>query len=219
MRKEKLSEVAYEKIKQLIKDRHYIPGDRLSENELSVILNISRTPIREALMRLEDDQIVTIKPHVGAFVATVDIDPLRSLYETREAIEGMIANILCKPHIEITPFIQLKNELLQIKDIPDNAERKNKLHRYSNQYVSTLRKLCGNPMLEKLSVTISNKIDSMGNITYTIPFFPDAAVPERLLVLDAIIAKDSIRAETAARQHVRNVFDRIMKKLVYKITP
>ncbi|QQO08620.1 GntR family transcriptional regulator [Breznakiella homolactica] len=210
MKEQKLSEQAYEKIKQLIKNRKYLPGEALPENELSVVLNMSRTPIREALHRLEDEQVVTIKPHLGTFVATVDFGELCNIYETREAVEGMIANILCKPHIDTAPFEDLREELLQIKDISDDAERAEKLHKFGSRYVSKLRTLCGNSMLEKLSASISVRIDSMGLITRTIPLFPDASVPERLAVLEAIIAKDSQRAEQEARQHVRNVFSRIM---------
>ena len=55
-----------------------------------------------------------------------------------------------------------------------------------------------------------NWIDSMGQITHIIPLFPEASVPERLAVLNAIIDKNAVLAEEAARQHVRNVFSRIM---------
>lgn len=215
MKEQRLSEQAYAQIKQLIKDRNYLPGDPLPENELSTRLHMSRTPIREALHRLEEEQVVTIKPRLGTFVATVDFGQLCNLYETREAVDGMIANLLCKPHINIAPFLQLKSDLLQIKDNPDDADRITKLHAYSSHYVSVLRTLCGNQMLEKLSASISIMTDSMGQVTHAIPLFPDAAVPERLAVLDAIIDKDASRAENAARQHVRNVFSRIMATAIH----
>ncbi|MDR0998317.1 MAG: GntR family transcriptional regulator [Treponema sp.] len=210
MREEKLSKQAYEKIRELIKTRRYLPGDPLPENELSEILGMSRTPIREALHRLEDEQTVTIKPHLGAFVSTTDLGQLCNIYEVREAVDGMMARILCKPSVDALPFIQLRERLIMIREISDNAERAVRLHAFAGDYGAAIRNLCGNSMLEKFSASILVRTDSMGLITRTIPLFPDESVPERLAVLDAIIAKDPGRAEDAARQHVRNVFYRIM---------
>ncbi|MDR1636026.1 MAG: GntR family transcriptional regulator [Treponema sp.] len=210
MREEKLSKQAYEKIRELIKTRRYLPGDPLPENELSEILGMSRTPIREALHRLEDEQTVTIKPHLGAFVSTTDLGQLCNIYEVREAVDGMMARILCKPSINTLPFTRLRERLLKIREISDGAERAAQLHAFAKDYGTAIRTLCENPMLEKLSASILVRTDSMGLITRIIPLFPDESVPERLAALDAIIAKDADRAEDAARQHVRNVFCRIM---------
>ena len=210
MKEQKLSWHAYEKIKDLIKNRHYLPGDPLPENELSEILKMSRTPIREALHRLEDEQAVIIKPHLGAFVATMDLRQLCNLYETREAVDGMIARLLCKPHIATDTFSELKTRLLDLGNIPDSAERSAMLHEFARDYGSVMRSGCGNSMLANLSASILARTDSMGLVTQTIPLFPDASVPERLTVLDAIIAKNADKAEEAARKHVRNSFSRIM---------
>jgi DNA-binding GntR family transcriptional regulator len=219
MKEQKLSEQAYEKIKELIKDRFYLPGDPLPENELSTTLGMSRTPIREAFYRLEDEQVVSIKPHLGAFVATTDFGQLCNIYETREAVDGMIACLLCKPLINTTPFKELRDQILQIKDINGDEERIARLHVFSRHYSQVLRSLCGNPMLEKIAASISVRTDSMGMVTHTIPLFPDASVPERVAVLDAIIDKDAVRAETAARQHVRNALSRIMAAMMPQSNP
>jgi DNA-binding GntR family transcriptional regulator len=210
MREEKLSRQAYEKIREFIKTRRYLPGDPLPENELSEILGMSRTPIREALHRLEDEQTVTIKPHLGAFVSTTDLGQLCNIYEAREAADGMMARILCKPSVNALPFIQLREQLLRIREIPDDEERAAQLHAFARDYGTAIRTLCGNSILEKLSASLLSRTDSMGLITRTIPLFPDESVPERLAVLEAIIAKDAGQAEDTARQHVRKVFYRIM---------
>jgi DNA-binding GntR family transcriptional regulator len=210
MKEPKLSEQAYIGIKQLIQERRYLPGDSLPEKDLSAILHMSRTPIREALQRLKEEQVVSIKPHLGAFVATLDFAQLCDLYETREAVDGMIANILCKPHIDTGPFIRLKTELEEAVEIADPAKRAELLHQVAGKYSLMFRTLCGNKMLEQFSDVITTRIDSMGQITHIIPLFPEASVPERLSVLNAIIDKNAVLAEEAARHHVRSVFSRIM---------
>ena len=214
IKEQKLSWHAYEKIKELIKTRRYLPGDPLPENELSEILGMSRTPIREALHRLEDEQVVIIKPHLGAFVSTMDLSQICNIYETREAVDGMIARLLCKPHIATGVFSALRERLLEIGNIPDEAERAAMLHEFARDYGTVLRSNCSNPMLANLSASILVRTDSMGLVTQTIPLFPDASMPERLDVLDAIIVKDAEKAEEAARRHVRNSFSRIMMNMV-----
>ena len=214
MKEPKLSQQAYDKIKELITKRRYLPGDPLPENELSEILGMSRTPIREALHRLEDEEAVVIKPHLGAFVDTVDFGQLCNIYETREAVDGMIARLACKAQVDVSRFTGLREQLLGLGEIPDDSERAARLHEFARDFGSILRRNCGNPMLANLSASILARIDSMGLVTQTIPLFPDASMPERLAVLDAVIAKDAVKAEEAARRHVRNAFSRIMKTMV-----
>lgn len=206
----KLSDKAYEQIQKLIREGRFQPGEPLQENELSEILQMSRTPIREALQRLEDDMVVTIKPRIGAFVATVDFAQLCNLYETREALDGMIANLLCKSSVPVKPFIELKQEFERISSIEDMEQRYEELHVASRQYDTMFRDYCGNPMLAKLSCSIAVKIYSLGNITKEIPFFHDQNITERISVLDAVARKDAVRAEASAREHVRLCLHRIL---------
>lgn len=206
----KLSDKAYEQIQKLIQEGRFQPGEPLQENELSEILQMSRTPIREALQRLEDDMVVTIKPRIGAFVATVDFAQLCNLYETREALDGMIANLLCKSSVPVKPFVELKQEFERISAIEDMEQRYEELHVASRQYDTMFRDYCGNPMLAKLSCSIAVKIYSLGNITKEIPFFHDQNITERTSVLDAVVQKDAVRAEALAREHVRLCLHRIL---------
>ncbi len=209
----KLSDTAYHKIRELISSRQYLPGDPLPEIELSEKLNMSRTPIREALHKLEDEEIIIIRPQIGAFVATVDFGQLCNLYEAREALQGMIANLLCRPHVSTDVFLQLKEELLELVRIDDCVERHERLAMYSNHFLDILRTNCLNPVLMKMDRTVSNKIDALAHVTHVIPLYPDNAAQERLGILDAIIQKDAHAAETLTRQHVRNIFNRIMETL------
>ncbi len=209
----KLSDTAYHKIRELISIREYLPGDPLPEIELSEKLNMSRTPIREALHKLEDEEIVIIRPQIGAFVATVDFGQLCNLYEAREALQGMISNLLCRSHVSIEIFFKLKEELLELMKIEDSIERHEQLAMYSNHYLEILRTNCLNPVLMKMDRTVSNKIDALAHVTHVIPLYPDNAAQERLGILDAIIQKDSHTAEKLTRQHVRNIFNRIMETL------
>lgn len=76
------------RLRHLILTRELRPGERLVQSELAGQLGVSRTPIREALHRLESDGLVKISPHKGASVADLSISELDEIYTIRIAIEG-----------------------------------------------------------------------------------------------------------------------------------
>ena len=84
---------AYEKIGQLILNGHFKPGERLSEEELSRLSGVSRTPVRDALRRLETEYFVIIRPNQGAEVAVWSARDIDDLFHMRARLEGMAASL------------------------------------------------------------------------------------------------------------------------------
>ncbi len=82
-----LSERAYHEIRRMIVRLDLAPGAVVREDELQSTLGLGRTPIREALQRLERDQLVTVVPRRGVFVSNLDVGDLALLYETRSILE------------------------------------------------------------------------------------------------------------------------------------
>jgi len=88
-----LSEQAYSQLRERIVRLDYAPGDVLREDDLREQLGIGRTPIREALQRLERDHFVTVVPRQGIFVAGIGVDELAMLFETRSVLEPYAARL------------------------------------------------------------------------------------------------------------------------------
>jgi DNA-binding GntR family transcriptional regulator len=82
-----LSERAYREIRRMIVRLDLAPGAVVREDQLQATLGLGRTPIREALQRLERDQLVTVVPRRGVFVNNIDVGDLGLLYETRCMLE------------------------------------------------------------------------------------------------------------------------------------
>jgi DNA-binding GntR family transcriptional regulator len=82
---------AYEIIKSGIVEGRFAPGQRLKEEELTVVCDVSRTPVREALRRLASEGMARLLPMHGAQVALMGARELRELYELRTMIEGKAA--------------------------------------------------------------------------------------------------------------------------------
>jgi DNA-binding GntR family transcriptional regulator len=81
----------YDRIKQDIVSGQLQPGEPLSEEDLAQRLQASRTPVREALRRLNHEGLVRIVPNKGAFVRVLTVRDIREIYEVREALESFAA--------------------------------------------------------------------------------------------------------------------------------
>ena len=90
---ESLGEQAYFALRQKIVRLDFAPGDVLREDELREQLGLGRTPIREALLRLQREHFVTVIPRRGMFVSGIEIDELSLLFETRSVLEPYAARL------------------------------------------------------------------------------------------------------------------------------
>src|SRR5436190_5321759 len=88
-----LADTVYGALRQAILDREFDPGEPLTEHGLCARFRVSRTPVREALAKLERDHLVRVVPKKGAFVRTLSSDEIRDLYEVREALEALAVRL------------------------------------------------------------------------------------------------------------------------------
>ena len=109
------------------------PGSSISENELSVSLNISRTPVREALIELHNQQLVEIYPQRGSYISKIDYSLIEETRFIRSTLENAIVELACeginddfknKLHLNLT----LQNYFLQKKDSEKLFEYDNEFH-------------------------------------------------------------------------------------------
>src|SRR5690606_32214902 len=90
-----LAEKVYEQIKRDIFDFRLLPGDRFSESNVAARLNISRTPVREALHKLEKEGYIQVAPRSGWNVRPFDFDYFENLYDVRLILELAAVERLC----------------------------------------------------------------------------------------------------------------------------
>ena len=98
--KETGKEYAYRVLKENIMSLELKPGELLSELELAEKLNLSRTPIREVIMRLKSDNLIEVKPQSGTYVSLIDIDLIDEALFMRFAVEEKVLKLACEnfPH-------------------------------------------------------------------------------------------------------------------------
>jgi DNA-binding transcriptional regulator YhcF (GntR family) len=94
-----LADSVYTALRQALVDGQFDSGEPLTEQELSRRFKVSRTPVREALAKLERDHLVRVVPKKGAFVRTASHDDIRELYQIRETLEALTVR-LAAPRID-----------------------------------------------------------------------------------------------------------------------
>jgi DNA-binding GntR family transcriptional regulator len=82
-------------MRQRILDNEWTPGFRALEQELALSLGMSRTPVREAAIRLQKEGLVKVVPRHGITVLPVSVDDMRDIYDMLTALEPMAAELAC----------------------------------------------------------------------------------------------------------------------------
>jgi GntR family transcriptional regulator, rspAB operon transcriptional repressor len=124
----------YEKLKRQIILAEQKPGEIIREREIMKTFKVSRTPVREALMRLEIDGLVRIIPNVGTFVEEVSIQRLKDVFEIRSSLVQMAGELAAAriTEQELAEMRQLINEIKSTKDTKKLMKLDGEIHQIIN---------------------------------------------------------------------------------------
>jgi GntR family transcriptional regulator, rspAB operon transcriptional repressor len=117
----KVSEIAYEILKEKITSKALLPGQRLDLDDIELQLGISRTPLKEALALLETEGLVKILPRSGTFITNPSKEDIQASFEVRRVLEihaVELATLRASPE-EIASLLAAVNELKSLADSPD----------------------------------------------------------------------------------------------------
>jgi DNA-binding GntR family transcriptional regulator len=193
---------AYQLILQAIDHGVFRPGDRLVESELADRFGVSRTPIREALQRLETQSLLT-RDGRSLMVASLDHNQLAELYAVRSELEGFAARLAAKhasPE-EIRVLFGMIEDDLSIVGDPLALSRANRrfhtqIHRAShNRFLVRQLDLVHRSMA--LLTTSSLSVDGRGKV----------ALSEHEKIVQAIEAGDADSAYEAAKMHISRAYE------------
>jgi DNA-binding GntR family transcriptional regulator len=107
---ESTREYVYRSLKSYIMDFTLPPGTGLSEKEMAVLLNVSRTPVREAFIQLSQERLLDILPQKGTYVSLIDLDDLEEARFLRETLEVAVMKIACR-HFPEDRLFELQSHL------------------------------------------------------------------------------------------------------------
>lgn len=197
---------AYDLILDAIDVGIYRPGDRLVESELAERFGVSRTPIREALQRLETQSLLS-RDGRSLMVAALDHNQLAELYVVRAELEGLAARLAAQ-HATLEEVRVLKDmvaaDRLLIRDAMAMSRANRRFHKQihlasHNRFLVQQLDLVHRSMA--LLATSSLSVEGRGK----------AALAEHAAIVDAIEARDGTAAEAALKTHISRAFETRLK--------
>ncbi len=190
---------AYSELRRRIVSGDLKPGDRLREVELASLLGISRTPVREAIKRLESEGFASYASSRGAVVAELTPVQAIELYAAREVLEGAAAAFAAQ-HAQ-PPEIQLLEGILDLhREAPADPDA---LARLNRRFHAAIYSMTHNRYLLGILTIAQDYTILLPKTTYYWEGRAETAYLEHKNIVDAIKARDAAKADAAARYHMR----------------
>jgi DNA-binding GntR family transcriptional regulator len=193
-----LSEFVYQRLRSMIERGDLRPGRRVMESELAANLGVSRTPVREALRRLESSGMLNVESRVGLVVASISRQAMLELYVMREVMEGTAAR-LCAINASGDEILQLETLISVEKRVHGNPEEQ---VRHNRKFHAAVYEGAHNRYLQKSIDAINESMWLLGKSQMLQADRAKAAMPQHRRIVEAIKRRDGDAAEAAAREHV-----------------
>ena len=194
------SEVAYQKLLAAIQHGELKPGTRIREVEVAERFGISRTPVRDAIRRLESDGLLIHLPRHGAVIRELDHREVIELYEIREVLEGTAARYAARHASEL--------EIAELEDLNElmlkNGEDPVKVAEANHLFHQALYRTANNRFLIDALNSLSNSMALLGGTTLQYTNRPDSAYQEHKNIIDNIRSGNADQADADARHHIRS---------------
>ncbi len=191
----------YRQLKDMILGFVLYPGARVTENELAVRFGVSRTPVREALQRLEAEGYVTIRPKQGCFVRDIDIDVINQFYDVRIALEMRALDLAClsMPDQQIRKLAATWDPA-QAPTTPPPMET---MVARDEGFHMALATGCGNAVLAGYLKDVNEHIHIVRRLDFSEATRVDHTYAEHHEILQRLLDRDAEGAKTLMLRHIR----------------
>lgn len=195
-----LVDKVYDKIKEEILANRLHPGEPLLEEELATSLGASRTPIRDAVRRLNHEGLVRIVPNKGAFVRVLTPKDIREIYEVREALESYAAG---RAAVNFG-----KKELQALSALVHGLKRRRSQlgHKDLRDAWETMRQMTiastDNDRMRTILTTMNDQVETARRYSSAPPGRVEALLTDFLSVVRALQSRNGFKAEVALRDHL-----------------
>ncbi len=209
-----LAEGVYRRVKADIFEFRLLPGTRFSENDVAEQAKVSRTPVREALYRLEREGFVSVHAKSGWSVRLLDFDQFEHLYDVRIILELAAVKKLCDGDSReaLTPLRRIWAVPAKQR-ITDWVE----VARLDEAFHMTLVEAAGNPELARIHADITERIRIVRRLDFTYAERVASTYEEHAAVLDAILARKASQASLLLRAHIEQSKLEVRKISLHKL--
>jgi DNA-binding GntR family transcriptional regulator len=210
-------EVAYQYIKSRILNLQLKPGQALMDSKIASELNLSRTPVREAFLRLKSEGLLEYEAHKGWRVYLLTLADLQEIFDLKEAVEGMISRKAagCRD-AELRQALQEAFACLVQAAATDSAESWFEADHQLHQVI------CQMAQNQRAFKTVNSLNEQWHRLRLGFMFIQgrkDRSIGEYRAILDCILAGEGVEAEHLTQVHLRKVRDELIELLVKFVLP
>jgi DNA-binding GntR family transcriptional regulator len=205
------AETAYAVLREAIVTNTLKPGTRLRADDLAKKLGVSKTPVREALRKLQAEDLITVSAGNGLTVKSITEEQLFEIYYTREALEGMAARLAAgnAGQIELAKLRAIHDEM----KAPSVTGNLRQLRQLSGEFQLALFRAARNDTIYRLLKHLQEQIRQFGGTTLTQPGRAKEFVAYAKALVAAIEKRDGDAAERIARENRRRTLELRVKML------
>lgn len=212
--KKSLVDVAYEKVKQRILDNKYHPGYQALEQEIAEDLGVSRTPVREALIRLQHEGLVQLVPRRGVRIVPIVASDMKEIYDVLTSLESMAAELLARRKPSAAELEPMRRATSDMEDALNNDDLE-AWAKADERYHRCLIDLCGNRRLATMANTVRDQGHRARMVTLRLREKPVGSIKDHQDLLAAIERGDWKSAREIHydhRQRASTELTRILEK-------
>jgi DNA-binding GntR family transcriptional regulator len=209
-----MTDAVYEQLKTAIVELRIPPGAPLREAEIAQGLSVSKTPVREALGRLEQDGLVTLNSFRSALVTEYTARDLQEIYELREIIEVAAARAAAESMTDkgLADLGRIASECVRLNAKGGGGDAP-ELVQLISEFDTVLYEEVRNRRIRAILENLAAHLARIGRLTTEIPGRIDASVREHAQIYEAIERRDPENASRFMREHIRSVRDDQLRAL------
>lgn len=206
-----LRELVFESLREAIISGQLRPGERLMEIQLAEEMGVSRTPVREAIRKLELEGLVAMIPRKGAYVAGLSLKDIVDVFEIRGALEGLAAELAAE-RITDEELEELERYLVKIAEAIEKDDLE-KVVANDTDFHSLLYQASRNQRLSQIINNLREQIQRFRTTSLSYPGRMKTALEEHRKIVEAISARDGELASKLAHEHIENAENSMMSMI------
>lgn len=206
-----LHEQVAKRLRQMLVEGHIAPGAKLNERELSEVLKVSRTPLREAIKMLAAEGLVELLPNRGAIAWTLSEDDVRNTFEVMAGLESQSGDLAAQriTDAELAEIKALHYEMLAAYTRNDLSN----YYRLNAEIHGAINAAARNPVLSATYNQVNARLQALRFRSNQDGEKWKAAVAEHEAMIAALAARDSAAMRAVLLQHLNNKRDVVMAQL------
>ena len=197
-----LREVVYETLREAIRNGALTPGERLMEIQLAEELGVSRTPVREAIRKLELERFVVMLPRRGTYVANLSLKDINEVFEIRAALDGLAAGLAAE-RITEEELEQMERLLVEIADCIEQHNNQ-KIVEADEAFHDLLYRASRNERLVGIICNLREQFTRFRSVSINYPGRLQNTLEEHRQLVEAIAQRNPEAAQQKAREHIEN---------------